>query len=442
MKKCAPLLFAILLPSIFLAQCFSGLDSIYCDNVISDSLTPLHPGGYFTGTGVSGDGVYFPSFAGTGTYTVYYSNTNYYDVDTTGIFSPVAGAGTAVTLPDDGFSEGLDIGFTFEFFGSVKNFVRIHSNGFISFDFAPAIFPPYANDIPTPGMPTDFIAAAWGDYDPTQGGTINYFYDGVAPNRRMIINYINLPPYDGTGNLTAQIILNETTNIIEIHTTASPDYGNEKSQGIENVDGTLGFVRPGRNNSIWEAYNDYVAFIPENCSAVTTIIAAPIIDITESEAEICSPYATYLHVTGGEIYSWLPPFNDLISATGTPGEFMFSGDYPAGDYYCYVNGSNAAGCSDMDSVALHIKDCTSISGSSGINFIEIYPNPAQSVLHINGLPETGCTISIFSADGRKMMQFFSEEINTTLSVEGMPTGIYWLQVEGDGIQVRRSFVRF
>ena len=159
--------------------------------------------------------------------------------------------------------------------------MRIHSNGFISFDFAPAIFPPEAIYIPTPGMPTDLIAASWGDYDPTAGGTINYFTSGAAPFRKLVINYINLPPYGGDiGNLTTQIILNETTNSIEIHTASSPDYGNEKSQGIENIDGTIGFVRPGRNNTIWETTNDYVAFIPEYCTDSISVVEGPAVELS------------------------------------------------------------------------------------------------------------------------------------------------------------------
>ncbi len=445
LKRLATLLLMYCIYQHLHAQCFSGLEDTTCNNLEPWILTPADTGGYFGGEGVGFDGTFNPALLAPGIHYVSYNNTNFYVVDTTGIFDPAEGSGTFLSLIDDGFCDGLPLGFSFEFFGSVKNYVRVHSNGFISFDFMPAIFPPYANDIPTPGMPTDFIAASWGDYDPTSGGTIDYFTTGTIPFRKMVINYTDLPPYGGApGNLTAQIILYETTNIIEIHTTASPDYGYTKSQGIENVDGTVGFVRPGRNNMHWEAYNDYVAFIPQYCIDSTLIIAAPDVNIIEDfvvYAADCPGY--YVHVTGASAYTVQPPFDTYLLPTGTEGEFEFTGYPPfAGDsLYVPISGSDTGGCPDTDSVLVYFTGCEPVNDIADPLSLLISPNPAQDAIHISTSAAcNNAAIEIYTLQGRKL---FTGEISAgqmSISTAGFPDGIYLVQLHTNDTSVSSTVV--
>ncbi|HNM07195.1 MAG TPA: T9SS type A sorting domain-containing protein [Chitinophagales bacterium] len=423
------------------AQCFIGIDSIYCTNGIPDTILPVDTGGYFDGDGISADGIFFPEILDPGSYVISYKNTQYYDVDTTGVFAPLSGDEQYVSLIDDGFSDGIEIGFDFEFFGSLKNYVRIHSNGFITFNFDLAIFPPYANDIPTPGMPTDLIAASWGDYDPTMGGTISWFQSGSAPNRKLVINYRDLPPYGETeGLLTTQVILFETTNIIEIHTTASPDYGKRKTQGIENIDGTAGYVRPGRNNSYWETYNDYVAFIPQFCIDTLYVENPPVTEVLDDEINICMPYAGLLHVSGADTYLWLS--DDICTMTPGPDpDSYYLHGIAEGTFTCNIVGFNEAGCSDTSQVVVNIETCqTAITNNVETPF-QITPNPANNILTIIiAANEFNGKWSLVNLQGAEMQFGELTGLKTEIDIRELPAGIYFLIFDAGDCSAREQFI--
>jgi hypothetical protein len=173
-------------------------------------------------------------------------------------YNPVTGSGTTVNLGDDQLSGALPIGFNFEFYCNSFSNIYISSNGWVSFRNWPDAY--YDNDpVPDPNQANDLIALAWDDLDPSSGGFINYFTTGTAPNRKLIVNFVNVPHYNCSFCLVnTQLILEEGTNAIEIHNTRVDPEGSNPTmtQGIENSDGTLGVSVPGRNNSAWVTRND------------------------------------------------------------------------------------------------------------------------------------------------------------------------------------------
>ena len=82
---------------------------------------------------------------------------------------------------------------------------------------------------------------------------------GTVPNRQLVVNFINVPRFGGANNVTVQVVLHEGTNYIDIHTTNVQPDGNT-TQGIENIDGTIGLAVPGRNSAVWTATNDAYRF--------------------------------------------------------------------------------------------------------------------------------------------------------------------------------------
>lgn len=415
------------------AQCFTDLQNVYCTNGIPDTIMPVDTGGYFDGDGISSDGIIYPNLLSPGEHTISYFNTQYYYVDTTGLYAPKTGVPNYVSLIDDGFSDGITIPFDFTFFGSYKSFVRIHSNGFVSFNFEPAFFPPHAIEIPTPGMPTDFIAAAWDDYDPTAGGTISWFSGGTAPDRWLAMQYTEVPPYGETEDLlTAQIVLYESSNIIEIHTTASADYGNRKTQGIENSDGTLGFVRPGRNYDFWSAYNDYVAFIPQYCLDTFIVASPPSINITEDTIEICIPYAGTMHAEGAETYSWLSSDIATMTDAGAPGSFYLDAIAGPGNYICTLIGENASGCSDTTSVVVRIENCPNTIHNTTISTIMVAPNPFISNCVISGLAEDDYCMRMYDSAGQLVNSKQGRFTSLIIVGETLPEGIFEVVLYGAG----------
>ena len=419
-------LFAVQLQS----QCFTGLDSFYCADDPPAILTPDYPGGTFYGEGCGSDGFY-PTVAGPGTFVVNYLNAGIYTVDTTGTFDPVEGTGTEVSLPDDGYSDGIPIGFDFLFFGLNQTQFRIRSDGFITFNFAVEIFPPGAGEIPYLGYPNNFIAAAWADYDPTIGGTIEYFTTGTEPYRKTVINYIDVPGYSGTDlSITSQIILYETTNIIEIHTTSSPSTGTLKTQGIENFEGTVGYVRPGRNRTDWEAFNDYVAFIPGQCSETTTVYPLPPVNIEEPTLDVCKDGFATVHVSGAETYVWSPP--GIFTVSGSDA-YSVNGAALAVPTEFYLTGTSEHGCTAVDSVLVTPIDCDAIQTLHDAQAVNLYPNPATDILFIDA-QETIDHIVVRDISGKMVM----EKNNTTrinqIDISILSPGAYFLEAGNDAMR--------
>jgi hypothetical protein len=220
---------------------------------------------------------------------------NSYSVDSI-LYAPVLGSGTTVTLSDDASSAALPIGFDFDFYCTTYNQFSISSNGFISFELGTPNGCCTGEVLPNSLTPNNLIALCWQDLNPSAGGTIDYFTTGTAPNRQLVVRFDNVPRFGGASTITVQIVLHEGTNLIDIHSTSITSDG-QSTQGIENVDGSLGLAVSGRNGSVWSATNDAYRFTP----AVAYNFGPITYDWTPSSmvsnATIYNPTATLLQTT-------------------------------------------------------------------------------------------------------------------------------------------------
>ena len=178
--------------------------------------------------------------------------------------------GTWVTMVDDTIRGPLPIGFQFCFFGNNYSQFYLGSNGWIG--FSPGQTRAFtANSIPNTGMfvPRNCIMGPWMDWHPGvgTGPYIRYATQGTAPFRRLVVQWTNCPLYQCTGlNGTFQIVIHESTNIIENFITNKPICmawaGGTATQGLHNQTGTVAVAVPGRNAAQWTATNDGKRFVP------------------------------------------------------------------------------------------------------------------------------------------------------------------------------------
>jgi hypothetical protein len=105
--------------------------------------------------------------------------------------------------------------------------------------------------IPAAAVPNNYIGGPWANLNTTLGGTITWATMGVAPNRMLVVSYDNVVFNGSTGFYTSQIIIYETTNCIEIHAALVDNTTLNKTMGIENSTGTLGYAPSGRNMGNW-----------------------------------------------------------------------------------------------------------------------------------------------------------------------------------------------
>ncbi len=207
------------------------------------------------------------AFAGTTSYTI-----------STIPFSPYSVlAGTNLTMPDDTVLGPYPIGFQFCFFGNTYTQFYVGSNGFVT--FSPGQTRAFtANTIPNAGIfvPKNCIMGPWMDFHPgiAGGPYIKYQTQGIAPYRRLVVQWTNCPLYQCTASkATFQIVLFESTNVIENYITSKPVCaiwaGGTATQGLHNLAGNTAFVVPGRNASVWTATNDARRFQPSGPPSYT-----------------------------------------------------------------------------------------------------------------------------------------------------------------------------
>lgn len=188
---------------------------------------------------------------------------------------------------DDIWGEVVQIPFNFCFYGNIYNQLVIGANGLITFDLSVATNFcqwSYSASCPTPGPPpsglyNNSIMGAFHDIDPSVcnivifppstncPADINYVITGTAPCRMFAVSFSTVPQYD-CNNLetTQQIILYETTNVIEVYIRDKPtcsgwNNGNA-TIGIQDATGANGISPPGRNTGPWTASNEGWRFTP------------------------------------------------------------------------------------------------------------------------------------------------------------------------------------
>jgi len=184
---------------------------------------------------------------------------------------PTSTGGQSFTSCDDCVTSALPIGFTFCFLGQEYTQFYIGTNGWIS--FSPGQSTSYTSQtIPSTNVavPKNAIMSPWEDWFPGgggNGGAVRYETTGVAPNRKLVVSWVAVPMFSCTSTFgTFQIVLHETTNVIENHLQDKPNCpqwaGGTGTQGVHNQAGTLAFTAPGRNSTQWTATNESTRFVP------------------------------------------------------------------------------------------------------------------------------------------------------------------------------------
>lgn len=200
---------------------------------------------------------------------------------------------------DDGRWENIPLPFTFIFYGTSFNSIHITTNGWIGMGSTNTTSTGLGAVIPAAGLPNNVIHAITSDLTfagAANAAALQYFTVGSAPNRKFVVDYRDLTFFSATGTATVQVILYETTNVVEIHTSICSNTTKTKSQGIENGTGTIGTASTGRNNTAnWSATgmpNAY-RFTPETINFTWSPAAG--LNTTTGPTVIASPAITTLY---------------------------------------------------------------------------------------------------------------------------------------------------
>lgn len=284
-------------------------------------------------------------------------------------FAPSPVGGTVVNTwtqgnSDDGCTGALNIGFSFCFYGNTYTQFYLSTNGWISFT-NPTITQATAwtsANTPLPSVnanvPRNAILGPFADWYPGSGGIVRYQTIGVAPCRKLVVSWSNIFMFSCGNSGNFQIVLYESTNIIENHITLKNNCGwngNAATQAIHNATGTVAVVVPGRNASAWNTTNNAYRWSP----AGATVAAVP------TWYQVGNPVA----IGTGLTITVTPP------AGGA--QYTCHNEYPA----CYAGYST----------------CMGYVGASGPDTIQVIPGPPNITPTIPGpydfCPATSITVA-------------------------------------------------
>jgi subtilisin family serine protease len=157
-----------------------------------------------------------------------------------------ATGGTDTGLHADDKSIAVPLPFDFVFNREAKTTARISTNGYLTFGSNGTAFE--NAPIPTTNTPNDFLAPFWDDLNPTPSGNIYYTTLGAAPDRRFVVQWVDVPrftadPPNGAGALTFEIVLAEGSDdiLFQYLALAGPEAdGGSATVGIEFAKGAGG----------------------------------------------------------------------------------------------------------------------------------------------------------------------------------------------------------
>lgn len=205
--------------------------------------------------------------------------------------------GLTVGNLDDGRWENITLPFTFRFYGIDYNAITVSTNGWVSLGSTNTTSTGLNFVLPNASAPNAVIHAITADLNfktPTTS-FIEYFESGSYPNRSFVVNFGSIKFFSGGGTADVQVIMYETSNIVEIHTGGCTNTTLPKAQGVENSTGTVASVVVGRNNTTtWAAGGmpNAVRFTPDvvtytwspstglNTTVGSTVIATPAVTTT------------------------------------------------------------------------------------------------------------------------------------------------------------------
>jgi len=223
------------------------------------------------------------------------------------------------TQIDDSYSTPIPLGFTFNYFGIDYTEALISTNGYITFDLSLALsYSPWninSSIASASGQGIkNAILAPWQDINPGTGGMIYFSINGTAPFRRFVVSFYQTPMFSCSNILfSQQIILFETTNIIETHILDKPLCPTWNSgyaiHGLVDSSGTNTVVVPGRDYpSVWTANYDSWRFDPSGNAFINNVVTGKVFQDLNGN---CIPDANELGVAnrpvlanGGDFYTY------------------------------------------------------------------------------------------------------------------------------------------
>ncbi|MDD2199240.1 MAG: T9SS type A sorting domain-containing protein, partial [Bacteroidales bacterium] len=132
--------------------------------------------------------------------------------------------------------------------------------------------------------------------------------------------------------------------------------------------------------------------------------------------------------------------DNIVSITGSSA----SSDPTSYYYYFYDWEIELPGCLNEPTILnINAIDCSTNIADESFKNINIYPNPANNILHISGLSEIREDVKLEFIDisGRKVLTKTINE-DTSFDIQSLPSGIYFINVLHDSLISTFKIVKY
>jgi hypothetical protein len=278
----------------------------------------------------------------------------------------------------------------------------------------------------------------------TASGATNYTWSTGAFTSSISVSPTITTVYTVTGN-SGTSCNGITTVTVSVGTTPTVSISNNVQTICNGA--SANFTASGAGSYLWNtgANTSTVSVSPSvttvytvtglsgGCSDVKTatvnVNALPSLTISASTSTICMGENVSFSVSGAGNYTWMPGGANGPSQTYSPSSTQIY----------TVNGSDANGCNNTQTVSIFVSPCTGIlKGGSGIVYYSVFPNPSSDKITVTypSLVDTELRMELIDATGRlidkKTNTFNRNNANYNLSLAGITQGIYYLKLTVKG----------
>ncbi len=154
----------------------------------------------------------------------------------------------------------------------------------------------------------------------------------------------------------------------------------------------------------------------------------PTISATSNNTLLCTGETATLTASGATTYIWnTSDITESIAVT------------PTVQTTYTVIGTDANGCSNLNTVTQDVNICTGIKTISANNAISIFPNPTSGILNVNTI-EVNTSIEVINVIGEKVYSNTLVKGNNSIDLSGLSNGAYFVKLNSNNQIITKKVV--
>jgi len=233
---------------------------------------------------------------------------------------------TVLALGDNGVSPARTLSFPIQFYGQTYQQIYVGANGLVG--FASAGLNSAVNvDLPSAGTPNGMLCPFWDSLRPTLGGTIWLGEYGAAPNRKVVVSWVDIAHASTQGGQTTrftfQAILHESGEIVFQYLQVEAG----RSTLVGGKSATIGIEDPTGGIATKYSYQGSPALVANNQAMMFALPldGVPPPTISGMRGTVPGQFELRLHGSPGQSYAisassdlvtWTPLSTNTLPASG------------------------------------------------------------------------------------------------------------------------------